>query len=135
MKLINKCLKMANRWTQTFGLCMRLSHLLHQHVSIWIIGSARRHLSALCPSPVSCDYLAVTSSLSHDPHSSSDSDETSVVTADGLWHHAATPPPGHTSLSVEFGITPKSCKTGKNVLPDWTQLKGEDMNRPVLLLY
>lgn len=137
---------MANRWIRscgsshnaTFGPYMQLSHLLRQHVSIWIIGPvkpARRHLSALCLLPVSCDYLAVTSGVSHDPCSSSDSDEASVVTADGLRHHAATPPPGHTSLPVEFGVTPKSCKIGNNLLPDWMQLKGEDMNKPVLHLY
>lgn len=71
---------------------------------------------------VSCDLWAVLSTLSwgHNPcssssSSSSDSDEASLVAADWLRHHAATPPPGHTPLPVEFGITPKPWKIRNNL--------------------
>lgn len=50
------------------------------------------------------------------PPSSSDGDEASLVAGDGLRHHAATPPPGHTPLPVEFGVTTKSwIRDGKRI--------------------
>lgn len=50
----------------------------------------------------SCDVLAPLCC-----HGSSDSDEASLVAADRLWHHAATPPPGHTPLPVKLGVATK----------------------------
>lgn len=66
-------------------------------------------------SVMSCDVVVVLSWVGmvagviapDPPTSSSDGDEASLVAADGLWHHAATPPPGHTPLPVEFSVATK----------------------------
>lgn len=64
----------------------------------------------------SCDPSTLTGGLAPCPFSfsssfysssSSDGDEASLVAADWVRHHAAAPPPGHTSLPVEFGVTPQ----------------------------
>lgn len=68
------------------------------HVMSWLI------LSTLSWGHFSCLSSSILSSSSS---SFSDSDEASLVTADWLWYHAATSPPGHTSLPVEFCVTPK----------------------------
>lgn len=60
-------------------------------------------------SPVSCNRLDMGSLSSY-------SDEASLVAADWLGHHAATPPPGHTPLSVELGITTETWGIGNRMV-------------------
>lgn len=60
------------------------------------------------------DPSTVRRSLAPCPTSTSSyGDEASLVAADWVRHHAAAPPPGHTSLRVELGVTPESWETSK----------------------
>lgn len=130
---LNKCLKMAIFWIrsrgyptmQHFNGMAPSCHLFTSHGMLDIVRLAckkKKNKQTSEPSPSStlssssvmwsCLYHLL---WGHDPCPccASDGDETSLVTADCVWHHAAALPSGHTSLPMEFGITPKPWKDKK----------------------